>query len=296
MRECSYHVPIDRISPTVRFAGFVDARKGIDFDWMTFQTFEFVYILDGTGEIEVLDRRLSFGKGDLLFTPPHLRLRYIPGGERTTHYYVHFSMFPGFEKRFSRYSREVAGFDHVNISATGTKIIPIVIHGVPKSIVSLFKTLITLSRIAPASVGADTLRIKAALIMLIDEAFSAVRRKTRNSIKFKNSIAYIDKNLSRPIRIEELALLENITPNYFSAQFHRHYGIIPVDYIATKRVESAKALIMRGGMNLHEIAQACGFRDQYYFSKVFKKITGMPPGQFALLFSRMHTAPGRQAK
>ncbi|MBQ8510062.1 MAG: helix-turn-helix transcriptional regulator [Clostridia bacterium] len=67
---------------------------------------------------------------------------------------------------------------------------------------------------------------------------------------------------------------------YFNSLFKRSTGMTPLEYLTHKRIENAKNLLLqRGEINctVGSIAEMCGYDDIYYFSRVFKKITGLSP-------------------
>ena len=57
-------------------------------------------------------------------------------------------------------------------------------------------------------------------------------------------------------------------------------GVAPMRYLTELRVEKAKDLIATNTMYLSDIAPMVGFSDPLYFSRVFKKTTGIPPTEF----------------
>ena len=77
----------------------------------------------------------------------------------------------------------------------------------------------------------------------------------------------------------DLAKLIRLSPRQFIRIFSNTFGTTPHRYIINKRVALAKELIAKGRL-LVEIAVKLGFASQSHFSDVFRKVTGMPPGQF----------------
>lgn len=67
------------------------------------------------------------------------------------------------------------------------------------------------------------------------------------------------------------------SPAYLSHLFFTETGRHLTDHINRRRVEMAEQLIRRGGLNLKEIAWACGFRNAAYFSRVFRRVNGQSP-------------------
>ena len=71
-----------------------------------------------------------------------------------------------------------------------------------------------------------------------------------------------------------------VTSPYLSMLFKHVTGLTFRDYLNKVRVEDAKRLLISTDYQIMEIAVACGFNDQSYFTKVFKKYTGLSPRNF----------------
>ena len=104
------------------------------------------------------------------------------------------------------------------------------------------------------------------------------KHATKNySTLVKNVIIYIDAHLSSDISLKEIAALNGVSPTYLSTTFKKETGKAFVDYVNGKRIDSAKHLLNTTRLQIQTVAQHCGFLDMQYFSKVFKKYTGMTP-------------------
>ena len=67
---------------------------------------------------------------------------------------------------------------------------------------------------------------------------------------------------------------------HLSRTFKKEYGTGPIDYIARVRIRAAKKLIAEQKLKLTEIAAAVGYPDAKYFSRVFRRITGVSPADY----------------
>ncbi len=88
---------------------------------------------------------------------------------------------------------------------------------------------------------------------------------------------YVEKHLKEDISLEDVAASVSLSANYFSKLFHRRTGKKFTAYITDKKINAAKALLLSGNKNVGEIASELGFENATYFSKVFKKTTGVTP-------------------
>ena len=96
----------------------------------------------------------------------------------------------------------------------------------------------------------------------------------------KRAIVYLNRHLPHQISRWQVAESVNISEDYLTRIFRREMGVSPWDYLTRCRVGVASDLLLRTGVPLGEIAVAAGFQDQAYFCRVFRRITGISPGQF----------------
>lgn len=99
-------------------------------------------------------------------------------------------------------------------------------------------------------------------------------------MKISETINYISVNLQHDLTVVHLATRVNQHTDYFSRQFKLHTGSRPLNYINEKRIERAQYLMATSSMNYSEIAVETGFSDVSYFSKTFRKVTGLSPREY----------------
>ncbi len=95
-----------------------------------------------------------------------------------------------------------------------------------------------------------------------------------------HGLAYMEENFTRDIRVPEIAEKANISLRQFQRLFLSLYGMSPVQYLLSLRVQAAKAQLMNTDAPIGEIAALCGFGDSNYFSRQFRKTTGHSPREF----------------
>lgn len=84
---------------------------------------------------------------------------------------------------------------------------------------------------------------------------------------------YMDEALSVPMICTEIG----VSSNYLCTLIKKTTGSTFVELLREKRISKAKELLENTSMRINEIADQCGFHDQYYFSHCFKKVTGISP-------------------
>lgn len=96
----------------------------------------------------------------------------------------------------------------------------------------------------------------------------------------QKAISYINMNSMNDISLDIVAEYVYLSPSYFSRLFKKEMGINFIDYLNKVRVEESKKYLANEKLPLSEIAHIVGFTDQSYYTKVFKKIEGISPGQY----------------
>ncbi|MBI4977629.1 MAG: helix-turn-helix domain-containing protein [Spirochaetes bacterium] len=76
------------------------------------------------------------------------------------------------------------------------------------------------------------------------------------------------------------------SPRYLLKLFKEAAGVSPMQYLIDLRVKAAENLLATGMMSVREAAHELGFRDPYYFSRLFAKKTGVPPSRVQALRKR----------
>ncbi|SHE77379.1 helix-turn-helix transcriptional regulator, partial [Clostridium fallax] len=92
---------------------------------------------------------------------------------------------------------------------------------------------------------------------------------------------YIDNNFSsQNITLEFLSNKFYINASHLSSIFKKITGDNLVEYTTKKRIEKAKLLLKDSNLKIGQVSEEVGYKDYYYFSKLFKKYVGIPPSKF----------------
>jgi len=94
-------------------------------------------------------------------------------------------------------------------------------------------------------------------------------------------LAYMKTHYSHDISLDHLADLMHLHPNYISSLFKKETGDTFVNYLNGLRIQAAQKLLTeQRNLPVSVIGQRVGYENRHYFTKVFKKYTGMTPGAY----------------
>ena len=93
-------------------------------------------------------------------------------------------------------------------------------------------------------------------------------------------IDYMLEDLSRPLRLEEIAQSVNLSASRLQHLFKADMKMTAAQYLKSLRMQRAKQLIDSTFLNTKEVMQRVGIKDESHFVREFKKIYGLPPGSY----------------
>lgn len=97
-------------------------------------------------------------------------------------------------------------------------------------------------------------------------------------LKLGGALAILEQRFTEDLTLEELARASGYSANHFVRLCKRVYGLTPRQYVIQQRLSLAARLLGETDLPVTEIALSCGFNDPNYFSRLFKKRTGVSPG------------------
>ncbi|THF76751.1 response regulator [Cohnella fermenti] len=129
---------------------------------------------------------------------------------------------------------------------------------------------------------ADTLPEKLDLLLLhLGQLVEETHDRLQMSGEIMKAIQYIKLHYEENISLQIVADHVKLSPGYLSSLFGKELQINFVEYLNRYRIERAKELLIRTQLKSADIAVKVGFSPEYtYFSKVFKKVTGLNPNDF----------------
>ena len=132
-----------------------------------------------------------------------------------------------------------------------------------------------------ATAQSDILMSFTELIVSMLNTFGGATHTSKHIEIIANTIL---ENFSDPdFDFEQIYSQFDLSKDYIRRQVIKEKGISPLQFLNTTRINFAQKLLLSKNINnykIYEIAEMCGFTDQLYFSRVFKKVTGISPKEF----------------
>lgn len=93
-------------------------------------------------------------------------------------------------------------------------------------------------------------------------------------------IDYIQQHYQREITINDIANHFDIERRKFTYLFENKMGVSPTIYLTELRIGQSKFLLRTSDLSISDVAESVGYNDNFYISRVFKKVMGISPTDF----------------
>jgi AraC-like DNA-binding protein len=126
------------------------------------------------------------------------------------------------------------------------------------------------------------------LVMEISQEFLEMRNIIKQNIPphIAKIMDWIRVNYYKLLTVADIANEFGYNPDYMSALFKKSTGQTLIQFINRTRVDISKSLIINYDISIKEAAYSCGFSDEKYYMKMFKKFENMTPSQYKKAFTR----------
>lgn len=126
------------------------------------------------------------------------------------------------------------------------------------------------------------------LFKLFNEIQSKLIASKSNTVKsgdtgikpFEKALNYVDLNYTTNITLDDISNAACISKTHLHRLFVESLGMTPFEYVINRRIKKSMQLLSVTNYSIFEIASSCGFNDQPYFGKIFKKKTGYTPLEY----------------
>lgn len=107
-----------------------------------------------------------------------------------------------------------------------------------------------------------------------------MNKKAKDDPRIERSISFISRHFNEPINVSQLAEKANLSSSYFWALFKQKTGYPPLDFLIRLRMQRACQLLDSTDLKVKRIAEAVGYKDSLYFSRLFKSVCGVAPTDY----------------
>ena len=98
--------------------------------------------------------------------------------------------------------------------------------------------------------------------------------------EIQNALTKLALYPDRPWRVRDLAKLSGVSEAHFFRRFRQATGSSPIDLLRRERINHARRRLLQSNDSVKEIAEQVGYNDPFFFSRDFKRYTGLAPTQY----------------
>lgn len=113
--------------------------------------------------------------------------------------------------------------------------------------------------------------------------------ETDQQCQLRQSISFMKANVHKRLCVDEIAETFKYSPSHYSVLFKQKTGLSPIEYFIRLKMQHASELLTGSNLIVKEIAGKVGYDDPFYFTRIFKKVTGKTPREYKILNSLAST-------
>ncbi|MDA7025405.1 AraC family transcriptional regulator [Bacillus sp. CLL-7-23] len=227
-------------------------------------SFVFIFHLKGDGKINIKQTESLLKKETLYICPPYETFGITSASATMNMYLLRLQIYECDEQRQMTVTNSKSFSDSQMIDV--------------QSVGNLAARLQELSDLWPVS---STLQAMKSQIELQQLLYDICLTQQFHSADTASAIAetkrFIKAHSDASFTLNQLAKMAGISAKHYSETFKRLYGQSVTEFITETRITKAKRLMAKASYKLREIANQIGYQDEFYFSRTFKKQTGLSP-------------------
>jgi AraC-like DNA-binding protein len=118
------------------------------------------------------------------------------------------------------------------------------------------------------------------MALLVRRAREPHTESADTDLRIDQSVAFLELHCERDIDLKKLARLAGLSPSRYSALFKSRTGHSPMNYLTRLRMHRAAGLLETTNESVKSISATVGYRDQLYFSRVFRAVHNVAPSDY----------------
>ncbi len=121
------------------------------------------------------------------------------------------------------------------------------------------------------------------LVVFFSRSFGAGRKVPARKLltRLAQALRLIEQEYTEPLDLQQMAAAASLSKPHLIKSFREAFGMPPLEYLLHVRIQKAMPLLRDTDRTITDIAYAVGFNDSNYFSRQFKKQTGLTPREFS---------------
>ncbi|WP_069998757.1 AraC family transcriptional regulator [Cellulosilyticum sp. I15G10I2] len=223
-----------------------------------------IYCTEGKGVIEVKDKRYAIGMNEVFCIPSHSQHKYYASQEDPwSILWVHFkgentNFFPIQEMQVIKMNSS-----HAN-----------------NRMMFLFDLLFRVLE-RNYTLG-NFIYLSQVLSLMLSEIYyrEKVSETGKQNKYLTTVIRYMYNNVHQNISLDMIAEQLDLSKSYLNAIFKKYTQKSPIDFFISLKMQEACKLLKLKDMHVYEVSRQLGYEDQYYFSRIFKKVIGVSPKEY----------------
>lgn len=119
------------------------------------------------------------------------------------------------------------------------------------------------------------------VLYAIVEDLHLQEKQSSTAMLIEETFEYLKRHYKENVSVDQLAAMTGLSTSHYSKLFKEKIGYSPKDYLIRLRINRAKQFLEFSDSQLKDVAQKVGYPDEFYFSRIFKRVVGISPSQFA---------------
>lgn len=227
-----------------------------------------IYCVMGGGWCRSQHGELAVGPGDLLIVPPGVPHKY--GADQRRPWTIHWVHAKG--RLLPHFLSELQAGERPTL----------VFIGKDPQTVALFEEVLEIAErgYAFAQLLQAGQALSHLLSVVVGRSRDAHREVNDTEQRVAQSIEHVKNHLQRSLDVPMLAKLAGLSASHYSAVFKARTGYAPIDYLTRLRMHRACQLLDTTALSVKSVAAMVGYKDQLYFSRVFRTINEVSPSEY----------------
>ncbi len=276
-----------RVNPMVRYANFYSCLPGERIGPRFIYDFQLLLIQDGQGEVRIDNRLYDASAGDVFFFRPGQQHRITSATSSALRLLgIHFVFEdPDWDEVGSKGLWNIRWDPAITSPQCTLRPVPTAKSTPGPEIFRLAQQIVLSFSIHSYK---QSVRQRGLLLMLLaawqtDPAPEGCLHYPLSSAdiqSIRRAQALLHTEFTGLVRRDEIAERIGLSPAYFSRLFKRVTGLTFQEYLIQLRIARAQQLLLEGRLHIAEVARESGFRDPYYFSRLFHRRIGCCPSEY----------------